>query len=237
VSGAGDRGVVLALDSATRSASAALRVDGRFAGQEVVDAASRASSELMPAVDRLLRRAVVEPGDVSAVVVGAGPGSFTGLRIAAATAKGIVAALGVPLFAYSSLLAEASAHRGGARTICALFDARNGEVYAGCWRFGGGGVEAVLEPAVGPVHEVLARFRGMEVLYVGEGAALYRAGIEDAEPGWRVAGGAEESPAAALLWLAEAVPGAGRVDVPAAWEPAYLRAAGAERIAAAGGAA
>jgi tRNA threonylcarbamoyladenosine biosynthesis protein TsaB len=236
MSGAGERGVVLALDSATRSASAALRVDGRFAGQEVVDAAARASSELMPAVDRLLRRAAVEPRAVSAVVVGAGPGSFTGLRIAAATAKGIVAALGVPLYAFSSLLGEAAAHRGEARTVCALFDARNFEVYAGCWRFGGG-VETVLEPAVGPVHEVLARFRGMEVLYVGEGAALYRPEIECAEPGWRVAGQVEESPAAALLWLAETVPDAGRVDAPGAWEPAYLRAAGAERIAAAGGAA
>jgi hypothetical protein len=49
--------------------------------------------------------------------------------------------------------------------------------------------------------------------------------------------GCGESPAAALLWLADGVPDAGRVEVPAAWEPAYLRAAGAERIAAAGGAA
>jgi tRNA threonylcarbamoyladenosine biosynthesis protein TsaB len=228
-------GVLLALDSATRTASVALAVEGRRAGEAVVEAAAGASSALLPAVDGVVRGAGREPGEVTAVAVGAGPGSFTGLRIAAATAKGIVAALGVPLFAYSSLLAEAAAHRAAGGTVCALFDARNREVYAGCWRFGGA-PEEVLAPVPGRIADVLSRFRGDEVLFAGEGAALHRAEIEGVGERWRVAGAPAESPAAALLWLVRAVPAAGAVADAAAWEPAYLRAAGAERMAAAGGA-
>jgi tRNA threonylcarbamoyladenosine biosynthesis protein TsaB len=228
-------GVLLALDSATRTASVALAIDGRLAGEAVVAAAASASSALLPAVDDVVRGAGQEPAAVTAVVVGAGPGSFTGLRIAAATAKGIVAALGVPLFAYSSLLAEAAAHRAAGGIVCALFDARNREVYAGCWRFGGA-PEEVLAPAPGRIEDVLSRFRGTEVLFAGEGAALHRAGIEAAGERWRVAGAPPESPAAGLLWLVRTAPSVGVVEDPGTWEPEYLRAAGAERMAATGGA-
>jgi hypothetical protein len=85
----------------------------------------------------------------------------------------------------------------------------------------------------GPVEMVLERLRGEEVLFTGEAAALFRAEIESAEPGWRVADAGAESPAAALLWLMATAPEDGRVADAAAWEPEYLRAAGAERIAAA----
>jgi tRNA threonylcarbamoyladenosine biosynthesis protein TsaB len=73
--------------------------------------------------------------DIEEVVVGAGPGSFTGVRVAGATAKGLVAALDVPLVAYSSLLALVAGVP-ATGPVCGLFDARRGEVYAGCWRVG-----------------------------------------------------------------------------------------------------
>ncbi|HEX5725088.1 MAG TPA: tRNA (adenosine(37)-N6)-threonylcarbamoyltransferase complex dimerization subunit type 1 TsaB, partial [Longimicrobiaceae bacterium] len=175
------------------------------------------------------------PRALAAVVVGAGPGSFTGVRIAAATAKGRVRALGVPLFAFSSLLAAAAAQRGAGHPVCALFDARNREVYAGCWRFAGEEIAEVLAPVAAPLDEVLARLRGGEPpRFTGAGAALHRAAVEAAFGPGAVAGEGG-SLAAALLWLARAVPERGWVADAAAWEPDYLRAAGAERIAAAAG--
>ena len=86
----------------------------------------------------------------------AGP---TSLRIAAATAKGMVHALGVPLLAYSGLLATAVAGWGAGGSVCALFDARRRDVYAACYRFsatGGVGGRAARRIVV-PAHRTRAR--------------------------------------------------------------------------------
>lgn len=225
---------VLAIDSSTRDAYVAVEVDGGVAAEEAVTARANASSALLPAIDRAVRAAGLAPGALSAVVVGGGPGSFTGLRIAAATAKGIVRALGVPLCAYSGLLAAAAAHRDGDRPVCALFDARNREVFAGCWRFGAGARE-VLGVTATSIDEVVERLRGEPVRFVGEGAALHHALLAEAF-GPEAVAGEERSPAAGLLWLRRALPERGRVPDAAAWEPDYVRAAGVERMAAARGA-
>jgi tRNA threonylcarbamoyladenosine biosynthesis protein TsaB len=162
------------------------------------------------------------------VVVGGGPGSFTGVRVAGATAKGLVRVLGVPLFAYSGLQAlAAGAGAASSRPVCALFDARRDEVYAACYRFAAG-IETILAPVVLPVDDLLTELRGVDPIYAGDGALRYRAAIEGA--GGEVAPAFQAVPrGGALLWLAEIAPEAGRVDDPAAWEPEYLRAAGAER--------
>ena len=226
-------GPVLALDSSTRGGSVAVGVEGRVAAERVLEPAAGASSLLMPAVDEAVRAAGLQPHDLAAVVVSGGPGSFTGLRIAAATAKAIVRTLGVPLFAYSGLLAAAATLRREGRPVTALFDARNREVFAGCWDFSGDGVREVMPPAILRIDDVIARLSGASPLYTGDGAALHAAELEAAIGPGCVHLAPAESPAVGLLWLAAAVPEQGRVAVPAAWEPDYLRASGAERIAAA----
>jgi len=226
-------GPVLALDSSTAGGSVALAVDGRVVAERVLPPTAGASSLLMPAVDEAVRAAGLGPRDLAAVVVAAGPGSFTGLRIAAATAKAIVRALGVPLYAYSGLLATAAAHRREGRPVCALFDARNREVFAGCWRFVGDDVDERLPPAILRVDEAIDRLRGESPLFTGDGAALHAAELEAAFGPGSVRALGDESPAAGLLWLARAIPERGLVAAPSAWEPEYLRASGAERIAAA----
>ncbi|HEV7589999.1 MAG TPA: tRNA (adenosine(37)-N6)-threonylcarbamoyltransferase complex dimerization subunit type 1 TsaB [Longimicrobium sp.] len=226
-------GPVLALDSSTSGGSVAVAVDGRVVAERVLPSTAGASSLLMPAVDEAVRAAGLRPRDLAAVVAAGGPGSFTGLRIAAATAKAIVRALGVPLFAYSGLLATAAAHRREGRPVCALFDARNREVFAGCWRFADEGVQEVLPPTILTVDEAVDRLRGESPRFTGDGAALHAAELEAALGPGSVRPLGDESPAAGLLWLARTVPELGRVSAPAAWEPEYLRASGAERIAAA----
>jgi tRNA threonylcarbamoyladenosine biosynthesis protein TsaB len=157
------------------------------------------------------------------------------VRIAAATAKGIVHAAGVPMFAYSSLLAAAAGCWGADRPVCALFDARRRDVYAACYRFGAG-VEVVMAPVALTLDEVLDRFRGgPSPLFTGEAAVIHREEIERAS-GARVVPAQLAAPrASALLALLRAEPAAGRVAEPAHWEPDYVRASGAERIAAAAG--
>jgi tRNA threonylcarbamoyladenosine biosynthesis protein TsaB len=226
-------GPVLALDSSTRGGSVAVAIDGRLAAERVLEPTAGASSLLMPAVDEAVRAAGLAPRDLTAVAVSGGPGSFTGLRIAAATAKAIVRALGVPLFAWSGLLASAVTVRHARRPVCALFDARNREVFAGCWRLTDGKVDEILAPCILKVDDVIQRVRKVSPLFTGDGAALHADMLQAAFGADAVAARGDESPAAGLLWLVRTVPETGRVADPAAWEPEYLRASGAERIAAA----
>ena len=224
---------VLALDSSTRGGSVAIGVAGRVVAERVLEAATGASSLLMPAVDEAVRAAGLAPRDLSAIVVGGGPGSFTGLRIAAATAKALARALGVPLFAFSGLMAAAATLRHAGRPVAALFDARNREVFAGCWRFRDDGADEILAPAILTLDEAVGRLAPYAPLLAGDGATAHADALRAAFGEDAVVAPADQSPAAGLLWLAAAIPGAGRVHHPATWEPEYLRASGAERIAAA----
>ena len=221
---------VLALDTSTPLGGAAVGRGTTILGEIALGVRSRHSEALLPAVDFLLRSAGATAADLTAIIVGEGPGSFTGVRIAAATAKGLANALGIPLLAFSSLAAAAASAAQAARPVCALFDARRDEVYAACYRFPGlARIETLLAPAARPLDDVLGDALALRPLFAGEGALRHAAAI-------RAAGGEVAPPhlgaprAAALLWLA-AIDGVGaRVDA-AEWEPAYLRPSGAERRA------
>lgn len=234
---------VLALDTSTDIGSVAVGDGDRLLAETVLRVAAGHSAALLPAIEFTMRSAGLAPADLAGVVVGSGPGSFTGLRIGAATAKGIVHALGLPLWAYSGLLAAAAASWGGGRPVCALFDARRRDVYAACYRIGDSGkgrpeefsaVETLLEPAALSLDELLDRFRGGEPpLFTGEGAVLHRAEIERELAAAVVPPHLGLPRASALLWLLRADPGRGGIEDPVGWEPDYVRASGAERIAAA----
>jgi len=224
-------GLTLAFDTSTGFGSVALGRAGELLAETTVRVGPGHSAQLMPVIDSVLRSVGAAPSDLGGVVVGGGPGSFTGLRIAAATAKGLVHALEVPLWAYSGLLATAAACAESERTVYALFDARRRDVFAAAYRFDGG-VHEVLAPTALTLDELIAQVGEEPVLYTGEAALLHRSELE-LHPRARVAPAHQAIPrAAALLWLREQAPTLGRVGVPAEWEPDYVRASGAERIAA-----
>jgi tRNA threonylcarbamoyl adenosine modification protein YeaZ len=108
---------IFAFDTATSVATCALVRDGEAAGE------ARTQARLvLSAADELMAAAGVAPGDIDAIVVGTGPGSFTGIRIGLATARGLALALGVPVAGVSTL----EAFDGGTPVI----DARHGEVFS-----------------------------------------------------------------------------------------------------------
>jgi tRNA threonylcarbamoyladenosine biosynthesis protein TsaB len=232
-------GPILALDSSTSLGSVAVGDASGVYGEVTRNVAGGHSSALLPAVEQVMEAAGLKPRDLAAIVVGGGPGSFTGLRVAAATAKGMIQALRVPLLAYSGLLATAASAWAAPGPVCALFDARRRDVYAGCYAFGErrtGNEEpfplTILPPTALSIDEVVERFRADAPLFVGEGALLHRALLER-ELGATVGPAQLAAPrASALLWLAVHAPEQGRVADPAAWEPDYVRASGAERVAA-----
>jgi tRNA threonylcarbamoyladenosine biosynthesis protein TsaB len=155
--GAASGPLTLALEASTYDGSVAL-----VRGREVLAEAGVAmrvpgEERLMPAVADVLRRARVVVGDVERVACGAGPGSFTSLRIAAGIAKGIAAGRGVPLVAVSSLLLVVAGSRWGAAPgrYLALLGAMRDEYFAAGYEVtGAGAVVRVLEPALLPAAEV-----------------------------------------------------------------------------------
>jgi tRNA threonylcarbamoyladenosine biosynthesis protein TsaB len=172
----------------------------------------------------MLNRSHLARADIRGIVVGAGPGSFTGVRVAAATARGLAAGLAVPLYAFSSLACLAlDAASGG--VVCSVFDARRGEVYAGCYERAGNTdrLDTLLEPEAMHADELRTRTSAMNAAYIGDGARRYADALGIAPPP------AAFPRASALLRLAAADPQAGLIEHASGWEPTYLRSSGAER--------
>jgi tRNA threonylcarbamoyl adenosine modification protein YeaZ len=112
--------LILAFDTATHRATSALVRDGEVLGER-----TSVASTVLADADTLLREARLVPGDVSRVAVGTGPGSFTGIRIGLAAARGLSFALGVPVAGVSTLDALAA----GAPEAVPVIDARRREVF------------------------------------------------------------------------------------------------------------
>lgn len=129
---------LLAIDCATKVAAIGLARGPGTVVELTVQALNHAPT-LMGAIDEAIRKSGIELADLQGVAVGVGPGSFTGLRIGVATAKGIAFALSVPVWGVSTLRAM-SMGLGGANeadeTIVPVVDARKGEVYAAAYRGG-----------------------------------------------------------------------------------------------------
>lgn len=213
---------ILALDTSTLTASVAVWIDGAAAAAG--DARAEPHSEkLLPLVDEMLRRAGLAPAALDAIACGAGPGSFTGLRIGLATAKGLGFALGKPLVLVSSLAALAWPARG--RDVLALLDAKKREVYAGLFDAEGQPLapERVLPP---DALDGYVRAAGRALVVVGDGAAAYpeaaaRCGVVDA-----TIRGTPDARAIAELAAARLL--AGGVDELLTAAPTYIRASEAE---------
>lgn len=148
----------LALDTSGPSGFVAVGRGGRSLARARLERKGQHASRLVPAIHRVLEQGSVELAEVAGIIVGEGPGSFTGVRVAAATAKGMARALDIPLWAVSSLAAGAVGDlgQGGAGVRYVLFDARGERVYGGCYGVGSHGVETLLPPHAGDLRSLLA---------------------------------------------------------------------------------
>lgn len=176
---------------------------------------------LVPSVEILLREEGVAPEELAGIVVGGGPGSFTGLRVAAATAKAWAWSLGIPLYAVSSLEGAALA-QWAAEPLCVLFDARGDRVYGGAYRRQGRSWETLLPPTPATLAQVLHMDLPRATVFAGPGALRHRIQIEG--EGWRVLAPPWGFPSAmGLLRRFELEPLPSSLASPGLWEPEYLR--------------
>lgn len=205
--------ISLVLEAATYTGSVALLEGQWLLGEQVVAMRGREREALMPATAALLEECDLTPRDIGRVICGAGPGSFTSLRIAGGIAKGIAMSVGVSLVPVSSLaLIVASQQPLVPGRYLAAIDALRGEHYVELYEIGPEGVIQMIAPArLVPSTAVAATAAECGARAVGPGQPE-----RSMEPHARAA--------ALLTTLIEATPPA---DL-AAWEPAYGRLAEAQ---------
>ncbi len=124
--------LILSIETATPVCSVALHHNGEILAASSLFISQSASSRLAVMIDELLKRCEKSPNDLDAVAVSAGPGSYTGLRIGVATAKGMCYALNLPLLAINtleSMVRQVAVHFADEALFCPMIDARRMEVY------------------------------------------------------------------------------------------------------------
>jgi tRNA threonylcarbamoyladenosine biosynthesis protein TsaB len=167
----------LVIDASTYVGTVAVLRDGHLVSDGSAAMRGRDSEALMPAVADCLSRAGAKPRELSRVVCGSGPGSFTSLRIAASIAKGVAAGAGCPLFAVSSLalLAIADAEQPLGNYL-AVLDALREEAYVGGYSVAAnGGVTIILGERLVRQAEIEQLAASIDATTVGQGQAVERA--------------------------------------------------------------
>lgn len=161
----------IAFDTSNQPLSVALLDADNVIAQIETNISRNQSEQLLPAIDQLVMDAGWQPTDLDRVVVSAGPGSYTGLRIGVTTAKTLAYTLGIELAGVSSLGLLATNVTDTDALIVPMMDARNDNMYAAAYEWVDGTLSAVLDDQHTNIEALLARladFSGRELVFVGD---------------------------------------------------------------------
>ena len=166
---------ILGLDSSGIVASVAIVEDENLIAEYTVNYKKTHSQTLLPMLDELAKMTELDLDTIDAIAVAAGPGSFTGLRIGSATAKGLGLALKKPLVEIPTVDALAYNLYDAKALICPIMDARRSQVYTGIYRFEDHKLVTVEAQMAVPVSELIEKLnaRGEEVIFLGDGCPVY----------------------------------------------------------------
>ena len=220
---------ILAFDSCGKTASVAVYDDGRVAGEVYIDTKQTHSATLLPSADWLLASLGLAVADMDYVAATVGPGSFTGVRIGMSAAKGMAFGAGLKCIGVSSLYAAAYGVRDCEGLVCAVMDARCGQVYNANFKVNNDAIERVCEDRALAIDELIAEVRGEKRIFlVGDGALLCKERFDAAGVDCAVAreGRIGVSAGDVALAAAEAV---GTAVAPEAFAVNYIRLSQAER--------
>ena len=223
---------ILALDSSGLVATVAILEDDQTIAEYTVNYKKTHSQTLLPMLDEIVRMTEFDLNTIDAIAVAGGPGSFTGLRIGSATAKGLGLALNKTLIHIPTVDAMAYNLYGNAGIICPIMDARRNQVYTGIYRFEND-FEIVEEQTAISVQELIEKLNafGEKVTFLGDGVPAYRAQLEE---GLRIPyqfapAHVNRQSAAAVGALGMQYFAAGKTEAAREHQPDYLRLSQAER--------
>lgn len=223
---------ILGIESSSLVASVAIVEDEVTMAEYTANFKKTHSQTLLPMIDSMVELLGVELSTVDAIAVSGGPGSFTGLRIGSATAKGLGLALNKPLIHVPTLDATAYNLYGAGALICPIMDARRNQVYTGIYRFEKE-FETVHGQDVMDMGNLIHILNGLgePVIFLGDGVPVYEKQIEKnmSAPFRFAPAHANRQRAAAVAALGAVYFKEGKVETADEHGPDYLRKSQAER--------
>ena len=208
---------ILAIDTSAAAASCAVCEDGVVLGESYVSRKLTHSQTILPMVEDLLKNCRLTVSEMDGFAVAAGPGSFTGLRIGISAVKALAFAEGKPAAGVSTLQALAYNLMGVSGIVCAVMDARCGQVYSGVFQGNDCGMVRLLDDDAQMVEQLFEKLESLcaekkqTVWFVGDGAALCMRRYEALAPAFearmvQTQGAEEEHAEAAPVPSAEPIP-------------------------------
>lgn len=179
---------IIAMDTSGLVASVAIIEDQTLIGEYNVQYKKTHSQTLLPMLDELKKVVELDLESVDAIALAAGPGSFTGLRIGSATAKGLCFAMDVPVIEIPTLVGLACNLYGTDKLVCPLMDARRDQVYTGIYEFvrkqgqsAGYGLSCLLAQCAVSIEEIASKCNelGREIIFLGDGAAVFETRLSE----------------------------------------------------------
>ena len=224
---------ILGLDSSGIVASAAIVEDDVLIAEYTVNYKKTHSQTLLPMLDEIAKMTELDLNSIDAIAVAAGPGSFTGLRIGSATAKGLGLALKKPLIAIPTVEGLAYNLYDISGLICPIMDARRKQVYTGIYRFTDHQLKVVEDQMAVPMETVIEKLNqyGEAVTFLGDGVPVFHELIAEkmTVPYSFAPAHVNKQRAAAVAALGEIYYRQGKTETAMEHVPDYLRVSQAER--------
>lgn len=224
---------ILGLDSSGIVASVAIVEDDVLIAEYTVNYKKTHSQTLLPMLDEIAKMTELDLNSIDAIVVAAGPGSFTGLRIGSATAKGLGLALKKPLIAIPTVEGLAYNLYDISGLICPIMDARRKQVYTGIYRFTDHQLKVVEDQMAVPMETVIEKLNqyGEAVTFLGDGVPVFHELIAEkmTVPYSFAPAHVNKQRAAAVAALGEIYYRQGKTETAMEHVPDYLRVSQAER--------
>lgn len=224
---------ILGLDSSGLVASVAVIEDDNMLGEYTVNYKKTHSQTLLLMLDEVAQMIELDLESVDAIAIAGGPGSFTGLRIGSATAKGLGLALKKPIVNVPTVEGLAYNLVGCPEVVCPLMDARRNQTYTGLYTFQGNEMTTLKEQCAVGIDEIIDTINttGREVVFLGDGVPVFRDYIaEHCKVPYRFAPAhMNKQRAGAVAVLGMKYFSEGRYESAAEHKPEYLRLSQAER--------
>lgn len=224
---------ILGLDSSGIVASVAVVEDDVLIAEYTVNYKKTHSQTLLPMLDEIAKMTELDLDSLDAVAVAAGPGSFTGLRIGSATAKGLGLALKKPLVAVPTVEGLAYNLYDTPGLICPIMDARRKQVYTGIYCFKEHCLDTLEGQMAIPMEELIQKLNayGQHVTFLGDGVPVFKEMIEEklTVPCTFAPAHVNKQRAAAIAVLGMVYYKEGKTESAAEHNPDYLRVSQAER--------
>lgn len=224
---------ILAIDSSGLVASVAILIDEIVSAEYTINYKKTHSQTLLPMIDEIVRMIGLDLNEIDAIAVAAGPGSFTGLRIGSATAKGLGLALNKPIISVPTVDGLAYNLFGTDKLICPIMDAKRNQVYTGLYEFVGDEMHVISEEKALSIDEIILEINhlGRDVIFLGDGVPVYKEQVmQKVEVPFLFAPPhLSKQRAGALGALGAIYYRAGKIETAGEHQPVYLRLSQAER--------